>query len=222
MFSIIFLSSLIVLLCAMLYFSPGILLTPIANFLIVDEKPQTADAVVVLNTGMGIYERLVEAADLYNKGFVGQIIINGNRKNELVKELEEMGLTHCCPWDEGWVRVLNLFGVPRKAIISISAEDVYDTITEAKAIGPQVISLGIKKVIITTSKTHTARAIYIWRKLFSNHIKLTSAAAQKDEFTPDGWWKSGEQVKTVLYEYGSWLYLFSRNFSLTSSAISSL
>jgi hypothetical protein len=38
-----------------------------------------------------------------------------------------MGLTPCCSWDEGWIRVLNLLGVPRKAILSISAEDVYDT-----------------------------------------------------------------------------------------------
>ena len=87
MFSIIFLSSLIILLCAMLYFSPGTLLTPIANFLIVDEKPQTADAVVVLNNGMGIYERLIEAADLYDKGFVDQIIIFVSESNQLLEEV---------------------------------------------------------------------------------------------------------------------------------------
>ena len=62
---IILLSILTISMFVMLYVSPGVVLTPIADFLIVDEKPQTADAVVVLNTGMGIYERLVEAADLF-------------------------------------------------------------------------------------------------------------------------------------------------------------
>ena len=54
---------------SIVYLFPGPFLRPFAKFLVVDEAPRKADAVVVLNTGMGIYERLMEAADLYNKGY---------------------------------------------------------------------------------------------------------------------------------------------------------
>ena len=85
-------------------------------------------------------------------------------------------------------------------------------------IGPQIITSGIKKLIITTSKTHTARALYIWRKLFGSQLQLITAAAQLDEFTPNGWWKDGEQIKMVLYEYGSWLYCLLQNLTFSTSS----
>jgi uncharacterized SAM-binding protein YcdF (DUF218 family) len=188
------------------YLFPAPILTPLANFLIADDQPEPADAVVVLNTGMGIYERLMEAANLYNQKYVDKIIINGNRKNLVLKELENMGLQHSCSWNEESIQILELLGVPRQAIISIAAEDVYDTMTEAQTIGPQILSLGLKKVIITTSKTHSARAIHIWRNHFGQYMSLSSVIAQKDPFDKNTWWKDGKHIKFVLYEYGSWLY----------------
>jgi len=196
-----------------IYLFPTPILTPLANFLITDDHPEKADAVVVLNTGLGIYERLMEAANLYNQNYVDRIIINGNRKNEQLRELENMGLQHCCSWAEERIRILELLGVPRQAIISISAEDVYDTITEAKTVGPKVLSMGLKRIIITTSKTHSARALYIWQAMFEKKMTLISITAKDDSFSPTGWWRSGKDAKQILYEYGSWLFLFSRKLS---------
>jgi uncharacterized SAM-binding protein YcdF (DUF218 family) len=207
---LLFLLCFFCLVAIFVYLFPKPILTPVADILIADEPIEHADAIVVLNTGIGIYERLLEAANLYNQDYADRIFINGNRKNDLLRTLEKQGLQHCCAWEEEWTRVLVFSGVPRQAITAIPAEDAYDTITEAQSIGPQIISSGINKLIITTSKTHTARALYIWRELFGNRLQITCAAAQKDEFTPDGWWKEGEQIKTVLYEYGSWLYFWIR------------
>ncbi len=195
------------------YLFPAPILTPLANFLIADDSPENADAIVVLNTGMGIYERLREAANLYNQDYADKVIINGNRKNEILRELENMGLQPCCAWNEETIRILELLGVPRHAIISISAEDVYDTITEAKTIGPIILSLGLKKIIITTSKTHSARAIHIWKDLFKTQLSLISITAKDDRFSSTDWWHNGKDAKQILYEYGSWLFLFTRKLS---------
>ena len=80
-----------------LYFFPAPILTPVANLLIVDDVLEQSDAVVVLNTGVEIYDRLIEAAKIYKRGLAGKIIINGNRKNETVKKLEGLGYKPRCP-----------------------------------------------------------------------------------------------------------------------------
>lgn len=202
------LTSLIILFTICIFIAPAPFLRPLAWFLIADEPPEHADAVVVLNTGLGIYERLMEAASLYKQGYVDNVVINGNRKNGALKKLETMGLQTCCSWDEDHKRILELFGVPRSVIISISAENAYDTVSEAQAVGKVLQHLGMKKLIITTSKTHTSRAIHIWRDLYGDRFQLISVAAKNDPFPPDSWWSSGNYCKKILYEYGSWLYFF--------------
>ena len=193
---------------AVLLAASGRLLTFLGAFLVADSPPpETADAVVVLNTGMAYYPRLMEAASLYREGVVKTVVINGNRKTAALRDLEKMGFVACCPWYEERVRILELLGVPRPSIVTISAEDVYDTISEAKAVGEEIHGRGLSRLIITTSKSHTRRARYIWRRTWHEEYTLTMVAARNDPYTPGGWWKEGRQIKWVLSEYGAWLYL---------------
>lgn len=203
----------LLLFSSIIYLAPGPLLRPLAEFLINDDPPREADVALVLNTGMGIYERLIEAANLYNQGYVKEIIINGNRKNPVLTDLERMKWSPCCPWNEEYIRVLELFGVPRTAVNSISAPDVYDTITEAETIGTILSNSNIQSIIITTSKTHTARALYIWRDHFADRFQLISVTAKQDSFNAQEWWKSGKDIKSLMYEYGSWIYLLWEKFT---------
>ena len=191
-----------------IYFVPTPFLSPLAQVLIADDPPEHVDAVVVLNTGLGIYERLMEAADLYEKGYADKVVINGNRKNAVLKKLEGMGLEFRCSWDDDHIQILELLGVPREAIVSISAEDAYDTVSEARAVGNVLQSQSMKKLIITTSKTHTALAIHIWRNIYRHRFHLISVAAKSDPFAPAKWWTSGKYARQLLYEYGSWLYFY--------------
>jgi len=113
----------------------GPLLTFAGQWLVSDEKPVASDAVVVLNTGVEYYPRLVEAAEIYGKGYARKVVINGNRKTDVLRGLEKRGYKECCPWYEDRVRILNILGVPRKDILTVSAEDAYDTVSEAEAVG---------------------------------------------------------------------------------------
>lgn len=187
---------------------PKIFLPPLAHFLIVDQEPEHADAVVVLSTGMEYYSRLMEAASLYANGHVDKVVINGNRKNDELRELERMGYERCCSWDEGSLRILELLGVPRNDVVTVSAEDAYDTVTESDAVAAALIAKDIKSIIITSSKTHTRRAYNIWQRKHGDSFTISCVAAKNDPFRPDAWWKDGRNARWILYEYGSWCFYY--------------
>ena len=178
------------------------------EFLIHDDVPVKSDAAVILNTGIEYYPRLVEAAAIYNKGLAKKIVINGNRKTDSLRELEAMGFKSCCSWYEDSVRILEMLGVPGYDVIPVSAEDVYDTVSEAEAVGREVVQQGYKRIILITSKYHTMRARHIWKKMYEGKLKVTSVSAKTDPFDPDSWWNHGRQIRWVLAEYGAWIFYY--------------
>lgn len=184
----------------------GTILSTIGGLIVVDEKPPASDAVVVLNTGIEYYPRLIQAADIYCRGFVRKVIINGNRKTDTLRELEAKGFKRCCPWYENSVRVLAMFGVRQKDILWISAEDAYDTVSEAQILGQELIRRHFTKVILTTSKFHTRRAKFIWKNMYENRLAVSMVSAKTDPYDPINWWKDGRQIRWVLAEYGAWVY----------------
>ena len=208
----LYLAASVVLLLLLLYTLHRPVMVFLGNWVVQDEVLVKSDAVVVLSTGIEIYPRLIQAADLYKKGYVEHVVINGNRKTEILIWLEKKGLQGCCPWYEGSMRVLALLGVPRERVITVSAEDAYDTVTEAEAVGSKIVETGIRSIIISTSKSHTRRAGYIWNHLYQERLKIRTAAAGSDPYSPDEWWKSGRQIRWVLAEYGAWLYYFWKRF----------
>lgn len=192
----------------LLYAASGWILSSIGEFLVVDEAPVPCDAVVVLNTGVEYYPRLMEAADLYKRGYVKKVVINGNRKTDSLRELEKMGFESCCLWYEDRLRILEMLGVPRKAVLPVSAEDAYDSVSEAQAVGKKLLETGVTGIILTTSKYHTRRARFVWKGMYGNSLEITAVAAKSDPFEPEEWWKIGRQIRWVLSEYGAWVYYF--------------
>ena len=193
-------SVVIVILCA---FN---ILAMIGRFVVHSEEPLASDAVVVLYTGTEYYPRLLQAATLYRQNLAAKVVINGDRKTETLRRLESAGFQPCCAWYENYVRILNLYGVPETDIITIGAEEVYDTITEAAAVGPRLIQRGVKTVMVTTSKFHTRRAGHIWKQMFDGRLSIRTIAADADPFDPSNWWRDGRQIRWVLAEYGAWLF----------------
>lgn len=191
-----------------LYFSLGFVLSALGGFLVKTDEPTHSEAVVVLSTGVEYYPRLIKAANLFREGYVGKVIINGNRKTAVLRDLEEQGFTPCCPWSENSPRILSLLGVPRDKVMTISAEDVYDTVSESEAVGRELIRAGIKRIILTTSKSHTRRAGYIWKYNFPDQFSILTVAARTDSYSPVEWWKEGRQIRLVLAEYGAWIYFY--------------
>lgn len=198
----------LVLFAAAIYFSSEAILCAIGEFLVLDEKPVKSDGVVVLCSGIDYYPRLIEAAELFRGGFVEKVIINGNRKSEVFRALEEKGFKSCCPWYEDPVRILAVLGVPADRVMCISAENAYDTISEAEAVGKELVQRGFSRIIVATSRFHTRRAHFIWEETFENQLSISSVAARTDPYDPASWWKQGRQVRWVMAEYGAWIYYY--------------
>lgn len=187
-------------------FFTGPSLQKMGYLLVVDEIPSPSDAVVVLNTGIEFYPRLVQAAEIYRRGLADKVVFNGNRKTDVLRKLEENGFRRCCPWYADAVRILVMGSVPQKDIIWISAEDAYDTVSEAEAVGRELIRRHFTKIILTTSKSHTRRARFIWQNMYENQLAVGMVAAKSDPYDANNWWKDGRQVRWVLAEYGAWVY----------------
>ena len=203
---------LVIFVIAFLVVIHGKILTGIGSFLVVEDIPQKAEAAVVLNGGVDIYPRLIEAADLYRKVKVDTVVINGNRKTDTLRQLESSGYEPPSKWYAKIISVLNHQKVPKDHIVAISAEDAYDTISEARIVGAILINNGMSNVIITTSKFHSRRARHIWSKMYKGKLKVYIAPAKNDPFNPEAWWKSGRQVRWVLSEYGAWTYYYLMKF----------
>ncbi len=140
---------LILLILGILYLLSGPVLSSIGEFLVVDEPPVHSDAIVVPLMGVEYYPRLLEAAELYVKGYAPIVVIDGNRKNDTIRALEKKGFKRCCPWYEDPLRVLSMSGVPRERVLCIDAEDAYDTVSEARAVGTRLVDQGFKSRVLT-------------------------------------------------------------------------
>jgi len=199
---------LVVLLFAFLLVIHERILTGIGSFLVVEDIPPKAEAAVVLNTGVDIYPRLIEAANLYKDSKAEKVVINGNRKTDILRSLENSGYEPPSKWYVEEISVLTHLGVPKDHIVAVSAEDAYDTISEAKKVGVILINNGMSNVIITTSKFHSRRARHIWNEIYKGKLKVFVAPANNDPFDPKAWWKDGRQIRWVFSEYGAWIYYY--------------
>ena len=184
----------------------GVFLRKMGDMIVVDDKVPAADAAVVLSTGIEYYPRLIQAASLYRQGMAKNIVINGNRKTDILRDLEAQGFKSCCPWYSDSVSILAMLGVPEDKIFPISIEDAYDTVSEADAVGRELIKRKWTDVIVTTSKYHTRRAKFIWQKMFDKQLNIYMVSAKTDPYDPESWWKDGRQIRWVLAEYGAWIY----------------
>ena len=190
------------------------ILTRAGEFLVVSDQPEDrSDAVVVLATGVDYLPRLIQAAELYRQGLAELVVINGNRKTQIHRELEEQGYERPGNWYDGAVSVLVFLGVDRSGIAVISAEDAYDTVSEAQMVGPELISVGVKTLLITTSKFHARRALAIWEYLYGQDFIVQIVPAAEDPFEVDGWWHHGRQIRQLLSEYGAWAYFWGKRLA---------
>ena len=190
---------LVLLVLAFLAFIHERVLTAIGSFLIVEDNPEHTDAAVVLNTGVDIYPRLIEAANLYKNKKVGKVVIDGNRKTDILRSLENSGYEPPCQWYAEQVAILGSVARARAQIATIS---------EAEVVGKILLSNGMTSVSITTSKFHSRRARHVWRDMYRDRIRIFSIPAKSDPFNPRAWWKSSRQIRWVLSEYGAWIYYY--------------
>ena len=178
------------------------ILTGVADYLIIEDSLQPADAIVLLN---GDYDtRPFRAGDLYLQGLAPKIIIARAENTPAV----DLGLV---PNDTDIsVGVMQKLGVPPEKIIILPLPGgTTSTFDEAALVKKYIQANQLHRIILVTSAFHTRRARWIFKKTFAGlPVTLEMAAAAHIGFDHTNWWKNETGLITLNNEYVKLAYYF--------------
>jgi len=178
------------------------ILTSIANYLIIKDELQPADAIVLLNGDFDT--RPFRAGELYKQG-LAPIIVVARAENTPVVDLDLI------PNDtDVSVGVMESLGVPREKIIILPVSGgTTSTFEEAAAVKQYTKSNSVHRIILVTSAFHTRRARWIFVKAFaSSPVSLELAPVPYTDFDHTNWWKNETGLITLNNEYIKLIYYF--------------
>lgn len=165
-------------------------------FLVREDPLQHADAIIVL--GGTMYERQMEAVDLFKAGYAPRIYLFREIADYGERLLVERGVPYLRAVDVQIDAMVRL-GVPREAISIL--DQAGSTAHEAEFVRDLVTTQHLARVIIVTSKQHTRRA----RMVMSRHLAGTTAtivmrASRYDLAPVDQWWTERATIRFTLFE----------------------
>ena len=172
---------------ALVYLLRHPLLRAAGEFWVVDDAPQTADAIFLLSDDNFNAERAARAAELYHNGWAPRIVASGRmlRRYAGLAELMQHDLVER--------------GVPAEAVVRFP-QRADNTREEAEALRPLVVERGWRRVLVVTSNYHTRRARYIFRHVFPSEVEARVVAARDSGYDPNHWWESRLGKKLFLRE----------------------
>src|SRR5579864_4122275 len=142
------------------------------NFWVVDESPQTSDAIVILSDDDYEAVRAARAADLYRASWAPRIVASGRtlRPYTSMAELMQRDLTDR--------------GVPATAVVRFPNR-ARNTLEEASAASEFLSTHGWKKIVVVTSNYHTRRARFIYEHALAPGTELRMVAAPDPAYDPN-------------------------------------
>jgi len=162
-------------------------LNAIGRFLVVRDRLERADVIIVLSGGRGD-ERVRQAAELYHQGYAPLVLLSGGEEMAGISVPEILR------------RQALALGIPPDALLS--EPDSTSTAEQARFLRPLLEPRGIRRAIIVTSSYHSRRTRYLFRKGFhGSGIDLRIYPVQRDVFNPDGWWTREQDTESLVLEY---------------------
>lgn len=158
--------------------------------------PAQSDAIVLLLGGLD--HRPKFAAKLYNQK-LAPIILMGQTGYNTYLQGTETDLT---------LKFLIQFGVPRDRIVVFEGGQVNSTRDEAMRCRDYAVQHELKKITLVTTAFHTARARWIFQKVFrGTNVEIHTAAVDEPRFNEKNWFRSEEgliyyfeeTIKTIIY-----------------------
>jgi uncharacterized SAM-binding protein YcdF (DUF218 family) len=185
----------------LLYAARRPLLIAIGSFLIVQDEPTRADAIVVLSGS--IPDRILQAVDLYKAQLAPRIILTQEPPLPGLADLRARGV-YLPEHHEQNRDIAQQLGVP-PAAISVMSTPSWSTLTEAQALAGYLQTQGIKSILLVTSKAHARRARMVFRAVANGNLQIRVCPSHYDPFAADGWWQRRPSVRRVVIEYGKLL-----------------
>lgn len=177
------------------------------SWLVVEDEPQPADAIVVLMGSPG--DRMLQASEIYKKGYAENIlIVNTHATGRDL--LAERGI-HLKTNAELSKEIGIKLGIPKKAV-TILPGNAQSTRDEAAAIAVYLKNnKEINEVILITSSYHTRRSSAIFRKSLSkldDHVTIITIPSDYTEFNARKWYTNRQSAKHVVMEYTRLFYFW--------------
>ena len=166
----------------------------VGRWLVVEDPPEKANAIVVLSGRMPV--RAIGAARLYREGYAPQVWLTHPEQPEA--SLKSMNIVDAGE-DVFNSRVLVHEGVPASAIVRIEPQ-INNTADEIRTIAVQLARENGSTVIIVTTKAHTRRVRKLWQKLSGGRGRAIVRATPEDAFDPAHWWRTSSDVLEVVRE----------------------
>jgi uncharacterized SAM-binding protein YcdF (DUF218 family) len=180
-------------------------LSRLGAWLVVEDPLVKADAIVVL--GGSMYERPLEAVDLYRAGMAPRIYLFREIADEGERELIARGITLMRAVDvqvDAMVKV----GVPREAIHILN--EANSTADESQQVLDLVTRERMARVILVTSKQHTRRARLVMnRRIAPTGAQVIMRSSRYDHSDVERWWAHRSTLRFTLFEsqrlFGYWI-----------------
>ena len=170
------------------------------SFLVTRSELASADVLVLLSGAPNYAERAQRAAELWHERRAPRIVVTNDGTRG--------------PWSQAQQRnpffyertlvELQRAGVPAESV-QVLPQVVGSTFDEAQAIKSYAEANGIRSVLVVTSAYHSRRALWTYRRVFSNEdtvIGVSPAAGEASAL----WWLTIEGWRTVPVEYVKLIY----------------
>ena len=183
------------------------LLRGLGSWLVVEDPLDHAEAIVVL--GGTMYERQMEAVDLFKEGWAPRIYV--------LREIADWGEAELIARGINYTRIVDMqvdamhkLGVPPDRITILNQAN--STAEEAQIVLQLAIDAKLTRVIVVTSKQHTRRARLVMnRRLRPAGVTVIVRASRYDRTDTVGWWESRSTLRFTLFEtqrlLGYWIGL---------------
>lgn len=179
------------------------LLTRVGALLVHEDPLAPASAIAVL--GGGVLDRILEAADLYAAGYAPIVLLTRTPENKVIAELQARGLDVSTKLEFRLDYLANL-GVPRDAT-TVLQRVVESTQAEAALIAEWAESRQIGRIIVVTSRFHTARARLVFdRVLRGRPTEILIRPSSTSAFDPSTWWHDRRDRRLGLFELQKYAY----------------
>ena len=162
-----------------------------------EDPLERADVIFVL--GGTHLERAAEAGHLFLEGWAPRILLSRHISDGAEVALRARGLAIPSVADIQRQALVQM-GVPETAIDVLGVEQE-TTATETRELRGRFAGSGWTRIIVVTSKLHTARAALVLRRYFSGTgARLIVRASRYDEADVDRWWATRSDFRFALFE----------------------
>ena len=157
------------------------------EFWVVEDRPETADAILILGDDNYPADRAARAAELFRAGWAPRVVASGRFLRPYASLAELMQ------------RDLMDRGVPAAAIHRVPSF-AGNTREEAVVLRRLAERQHWRRVLVVTSNYHSRRARHIFVRVFRNSADVRVIAAPDSDYDARNWWRSRVGMKRFFYE----------------------